>query len=366
LVKFLHTGDWQIGETFQFLGERSLYLKDARVSAIERIAELAVREAVDFVVVAGDVFEFSRPDRVSLRRLVDAMRPYPGPWLLLPGNHDPATPHGLWDQIRERSIFGSEVVFMTTTTPIVLERSKTVVLPAPLQARYAGRDLTEGFDTEISPPGYYRIGVAHGAVMGILPEAAEANNPIAADRAERGRLDYLALGDWHGFYRVNERTYYAGTPETDRFRANDSGSVAIVTIAQPGATPVVTQHRIGEYTWHERSFSVGSQLDLAGLEGELATFGAKDVVKVTLTGYVDLEGVGVLNRLAEELRARVLVLDWDGDGVEVVPADGELASLALQGVGGLILERLFAMRSKLEAGVFRRAVVELLSLDEEG
>ncbi len=365
-MKFLHTSDWQAGETFQFLGERSVYLKDARFQVVERIAQLAAEERVDFIIVAGDVFEFSRPDRVSLQRLARAMSLYEGPWLLLPGNHDPATPNGLWDQLSDDAVFTSEVLFMTTDAPILLDRCTAAILPAPLQARYAGRDLTEGFDEIETPPGYYRIGVAHGAVTGILPEAAEANNPIAADRAERGRLDYLALGDWHGFYRVNERTYYSGTPETDRFRANDSGSVAFVTIAQPGALPVIEQLPTGHFAWHEHTWVLGSQLDLDGVAHELEVYGPADVVKITIQGYVDLEGLGMLNALEEELRARVLVLDWDIHEVEVIPADGELASLSLQGVNGLVLERLMERRGDLDAGVFRRAVVELLSLGREG
>ena len=41
------------------------------------------------------------------------------------------------------------------------------------------------------------------------------------ERAERARLDYLALGDWHGTLEIAPRTWYAGTPEPDRFRANE-------------------------------------------------------------------------------------------------------------------------------------------------
>ncbi|KJE75627.1 metallophosphoesterase family protein [Ferrimicrobium acidiphilum] len=364
MVKFLHTADWQIGETFHFLGERSLYLKDARVGAVQRIAELAADEAVDFVLVAGDVFEFAHPDRISLQRLARAMRTYQGPWLLLPGNHDPAVPHGIWDQLTDASNFSEEVIFMATAVPVFLDGCKTAVLPAPLRARYAGRDLSDDLDRMESPSDYLRIGVAHGAVRGILPEQAEVNNPIAADRVERARLDYLALGDWHGFYRINERTFYSGTPETDRFTQNDSGSVAIVEIAGPGELPVVSQHRTSHFVWHEKVVNIGGPMDLDRLEHELQGFGESDVVKLTIRGYVDLEGLQSLGVLEEDMRARVQVLDWDADGVELAPSDEEIASLALQGVNGLVLERLFERRASLDRGVFRRAVIELLALDE--
>lgn len=364
MVKFLHTADWQIGETFHFLGERSLYLKDARVAGVQRIAELAVDEAVDFVLVAGDVFEFAHPDRVTLQRLARAMRTYAGQWLLLPGNHDPAVPNGIWDQLTDASYFGDQVIFMTTPSPLVLDRCRAAILPAPLQARYAGRDLSDYLDRMETPSDYVRVGVAHGAVTGILPEQAEVNNPIAADRAERARLDYLALGDWHGFYRVNERTFYSGTPETDRFTQNDSGSVAIVEIGGPGALPVVSQRRIGHFDWHERVVSLAGPIDIDHLEHELQGFGESDVLKLTVHGYVDFEGLQLLTALEEDLRARVQVLEWHADGVELAPTDEEITSLALQGVGGLVLERLLERRESLDRGVFRRAVIELLTLDE--
>src|SRR5690606_21852288 len=81
------------------------------------------------------------------------------------------------------------------------------------------------------PPG----GRPHGAVRGRLRGEPVAAKPPAADRAARARLDYLALGDWHGCLEVDARTWYAGTPEADRFRGNAPGHVLEVEIAAPGA-----------------------------------------------------------------------------------------------------------------------------------
>ena len=59
------------------------------------------------------------------------------------------------------------------------------------------------------------------------------------DRAATARLDYLALGDWHGTRRIDARTWYSGTPEPDRFKANEPGNVLQVDIARAGAEPIV-------------------------------------------------------------------------------------------------------------------------------
>ena len=119
------------------------------------------------------------------------------------------------------------------------------MLCAPLTQRITYDDTTGFFDTAETPPGYHRIGLAHGSVSGILQEGIDSSNPIAPTRAASARLDYLALGDWHGHLRVDERTWYAGTHEQDRFRANDPGFMLDVTLTEPGAVPAVEAVRVG-------------------------------------------------------------------------------------------------------------------------
>lgn len=96
-------------------------------------------------------------------------------------------------------------------------------LMAPLTQRHTYNDLTEWFDEVPTAPGNVRIGVAHGSVQGVLAEDIDSANPIGAQRAERAKLDYLALGDWHGCKQIDDRTWYSGTPEPDRFKGNEPG-----------------------------------------------------------------------------------------------------------------------------------------------
>src|SRR5690606_3256628 len=95
------------------------------------------------------------------------------------------------------------------------------VLAAPLTQRQTHSDLTAWFDTAETPAGLLRVGLAHGSVQGILAEDIDSPNPMAADRVERARLDYLALGDWHGLKSNNDRAWYSGTPELERFKGNN-------------------------------------------------------------------------------------------------------------------------------------------------
>ena len=82
-----------------------------------------------------------------------------------------------------------------------------------------------------------RIGLAHGSIRD-FSSRGEAQNQIAPDRAQRSNLDYLALGDWHGTLRVDARTWYSGTPETDRFQRDEPGHALLVTL-EPGIEAAV-------------------------------------------------------------------------------------------------------------------------------
>ena len=143
------------------------------------------------------------------------------------------------------------------------------MLAAPLTQRHTYDDVTQAFDLMESEAGRVRVGLAHGSVTGRLPETIDATNPIAADRAARARLDYLALGDWHGCLRVDERCWYAGTPEQDRFRGNEPGYVLDVRIAG-GAVPEVERVALGRYRWSAWRETLSLPTDAQALADRLA------------------------------------------------------------------------------------------------
>src|SRR3546814_16057836 len=89
----------------------------------------------------------------------------------------------------------------------------------------------------------------------------ETKNQIAPDRARRSNLDYLALGDWHGALRVDGRTWYAGTPEVDRFQRDDPGQALVVELST-GAEPSVTPIRTGRFHWPLREWMVSDPAEI--------------------------------------------------------------------------------------------------------
>lgn len=347
-ITFLHTADWQIGKRFANVpGDSGAALRLQRVDTVRAIAELAQRRQVDAVLVAGDVFEDNAVADETLRRTINAMAPYAGAWLLLPGNHDAGLTQSAWSRLRRLAVAPANVILADRPEPIELCQGRLLVLPAPLQRRHEVRDLTQWYDTSPSAAGVFRVGMAHGAITGRLPAAADAKNPIADTRAESARLDYLALGDWHGTLEVAPRTWYAGAPEADRFKANDPGNVLLVTLTEAGAAPEVERVPIGHYQWEQTAFEVMDEPALSVLDKQLSALGdsGRMLVRLKLTGAVDLATRQRLDELLDEWRSRLHFLEVDDGGVVARPSSDDIAALGATGFVRQAIEKLVSIEA---------------------
>ncbi len=323
-VCFLHTADWQIGKAFGNFPEGArAALAARRIEAVRDIARIAAEAGAEAVLVAGDVFETPAVGDETLRRTLVALEPFPGPWVLLPGNHDPALAESPWTRIR-RLTRAENIILATEPRPVEVPAGRLTVFPAPLQRRREIVDLTDWFDDAEAAPGSVRVGLAHGSVSGYLPAEAEAGNPIAADRAVRAGLDYLALGDWHGTLPIEPRTWYSGTPEPDRFRANEPGQVLIVRIEAPGALPQVERRPTGRFHWHQTASTIHNPEDVEALRAEILALAApleSAVVRMNLDGAPNFRTRLRLDETLDDLRARMLSLEVDD--ARLVPEPGE-------------------------------------------
>ena len=204
---FLHTADWQIGRQYsQFPADDSVPLAEARLAAVETIARLALEHKVDAVLVAGDVFDAQTVADRTIRKLFNALGGFPGPWIMIPGNHDAALTESVWTRAARLGALPANLHLALQGKVLDFTALGFSALTAPLTQRHTYNDLTEWFDEARTAPGHVRIGVAHGSVQGVLAEDIDSANPIGAKRAARAKLDYLALGDWHGCKQIDDRT----------------------------------------------------------------------------------------------------------------------------------------------------------------
>lgn len=359
---FLHTADWQIGRQYPaFEPDNAVPMAAARLEAVHRLAQLAATEGAQAVLVAGDVFDAQTVSDKTVRQLFQAMAGWAGPWVLLPGNHDAALAESVWSRAQRLGVVPPNVHLALKPEVLLLPEAGLALLPAPLTQRHTHNDLTTWFDTVDTPPGLLRVGLAHGSITGILAEDIDSANPIAPDRATRARLDYLALGDWHGARQIDARTWYSGTPEPDRFRNNEAGLALRVQIDGPGERPVVTPLPVGQLRWQQWEAGLHQAGDVALLVERLQAMGPADVLDVTLQGELDLAAHQRLDAALAEAEARLRSLRVDRHGLRLRPTDADLAALHADGYVGEVVAEL---RDEAEAGsdIAREALVQLTAL----
>ena len=85
-MKFLHTADWQVGMRATQLGDKGERVRHARLESARHVIEEALREKVDFVLVAGDTFENNGVDRIKVREVAKILGGARCPVYLISGN----------------------------------------------------------------------------------------------------------------------------------------------------------------------------------------------------------------------------------------------------------------------------------------
>ena len=118
-MRILHTSDWHLGRTFH-----GRVLDDAHAVFADHLVELARTEAVDAVVVSGDVYDRAIPPTDSvrlldetLRRLSDITRV-----ILTPGNHDSARRLGFASDLLREGL---------TIRARIADVDRPVIVPGP-------------------------------------------------------------------------------------------------------------------------------------------------------------------------------------------------------------------------------------------
>lgn len=358
-IKLIHTADWQIGKPFGNIpDDAAVPLRQQRIDTVKNIAALATTSGAHAVLVAGDVFDSFAIAERTLLQTIHAMSGFTGDWLLMPGNHDPALAEGVWRDLHRMDLPGN-IKFLDTPTPTPIADGKAIVLPAPLQRKHDSTDVTEWFDSYKTEPGIIRIGLAHGSVDDRLPERGEAPNTISARRAHKADLDYLALGDWHGTHKVDERTWYSGTHETDRFKDNDSGNVLLVQISKHGEPPIVEKVPIGHYRWRQVAPQVhgehGSD-DVHQVINSLGTPFENLVIQLTPRGTASLKTRHLISKVVASWDALVRYLDYREDDLIGEASQDDLEQL---GTSGFIGDAVRQLRSISDAQTDEAEVANL-------
>ncbi len=179
------------------------------------------------------------------------------------------------------------------------------------------------------------------------------------------RLDYLALGDWHGCIRIGDRAWYSGTPEIDRFPENDPGYILIVHIDGAGAVPKVEQRPTSRYAWIKRAVRITGPEDLAVIEHEIAGLGraaGATLLQLDVSGAVRLSEHAAVTERLRALAAALFHVRSDTNALTALADAEDIAAFAHGSVRSAATRlKMIAEGSGAESAAAGRALMLLAS-----
>ncbi|MGH8636396.1 MAG: metallophosphoesterase family protein, partial [Burkholderiales bacterium] len=207
MLTILHTADLHLGHVSRQLDtETARKLARARLDAVDTILGLARQYDVRAILCAGDVFDSAQPDEDWWRGLADRFTRTTGwnaPVILLPGNHDPLTRDSVYQRGHPFRRALPPWVHVVDHDDFELELgTEAVVYARPCRSTAGADDPSLALPGRAEEDGRFRIGMVHGSTFD-LP-GYQTNFPIARDAAALRGLDYLAIGDFHGFRATPE------------------------------------------------------------------------------------------------------------------------------------------------------------------
>lgn len=227
-VKILHTADIHIGARESFLGANADKRRFETLMTFERIMDLAAKEEVSLVAVAGDLFDSNGIEESFIKSVFDKISSYPQIKVVFSaGNHDPLNAES---PFLNRELPENLYVLGTKDECITLEEVKLRVY-----GRSFERNCLKGeeFFTLKTDPEYINLLVQHGDLKSDLNSEY---NAITPQFVKNSGMDYIALGHLHKRTEIGriDNTFFAycGCPEGQGFDELDDKGVYIGEIGK--------------------------------------------------------------------------------------------------------------------------------------
>lgn len=302
-VTFLHCADVHIGAAAGFLGEKAAGRRAETLMTFERIMKLAADRRVDFVLIAGDLFDSNRVEEALADAVFGAIKASAVPVVAVAGNHDPLSADSPFRRNAPDNLC------------VLGEEDCSVEIPG-LPVRIFGRSFTGPYlaGEERFPlppaPGKYNLLLLHGDLNG-----SQNYNPITSGFIEKCGMDYLALGHIHaasGALKSGKTVFaYPGCPEGQGFDETGEKGVYIGTLNEQGCSlefVPVCKRRFETVKVDVSDCETQAQL-LPAVSGELKErFGEEyrnNLYKIILTGALPEDFSVNTAELSERLSAEV-------------------------------------------------------------
>ncbi len=311
--RFIHAADLHLDSPLRGLakyeGAPQERLRAAPRQAFSQLVDLALAEAVDFMVIAGDVFDGDWKDigtGLFFAREMARLQQADIPVFLLHGNHDAQT------RISRQTTLPENVRVFASRGP------QTFRLDG-LQVALHGQSFAEPATMEnlvLNYPepvaGAFNIGVLHTALEGGTVHANYA--PCSLEQLRSRGYDYWALGHVHEYRILNESppVVYPGNLQGRMVRETGAKGAVMVTVEH--GVPRCERLIVDVLRWHQLEVDVSAVVDLdqamarlrAVVEASVPRDERLHALRIRLTGRTEVHPL--LLASAQRLREQALMV----------------------------------------------------------
>lgn len=221
-IKIAHCADLHIGAKNNYQENKFGLESWINRAVFFNILEECEKQKVDFLLVAGDLFDNFKISNFEVNEVKDKLNKSGIKTVIAPGNHDPFTLDSLYadnDWPKNVWIFKNKEISCFEYTEL-----KVRIFGSAFCGIYEDKCLLSV--PEIPKDNFLNLGVLHGD---ILNSGKSFYNPIKISDIEKSHLDYLALGHIHKRSKILKagNTFYAysGSPQGRGF--NELGEKGI-------------------------------------------------------------------------------------------------------------------------------------------
>lgn len=287
MLRFIHCADLHLDRSFEglyLMNESVDELLEINEKVLESIVSVAIKEAVDFVLLVGDTFHQNRPSLKTQHQFFTQMSRLEVahiPVYLSFGNHD------YYEEARYWFDFPKNVhLFTEETVQTITGETKQGVSYCISGFSYQKPWLDESKVAQFPKrQGTYHIGMYHGDQQG------EHYAPFVVQEMKQKGYDYWALGHIHVATALSTQPpiIYPGTPQGHTQKEKETPGILLVTLTQGEATwEAIPVHQL---SWQEITLSLaGVSNQRMALEKiqNLFTVSKKALIRLVLSETADL------------------------------------------------------------------------------
>lgn len=332
-MRFIHAADIHLDSPLRGLSAYpdapAQRLRSATREAFANLVTVAVDEAVDFMVIAGDLYDGDWKDHntgLYFVREMGRLRRAGIPVYLLYGNHDAQS------ELTKRLQMPDNVYVFGAAKPETFRNDELRVALHGQSFKHAATmdNLAMAYPDPV--PGYFNIGVLHTALQGNAAHAPYA--PCSLDELHAFGYDYWALGHVHDYtvWRGASTVVFPGNIQGRHVRETGARG-AVLASREEGAELNLERRYVDVLRWHVATVDVSLCQDYAqvieAVQGALDDLLQEQdhdrplAARVVLTGETPAHGelFGLEAQLRADVLASIAVLGNDRYWLEKVVLD---------------------------------------------